>query len=228
MNYIAQIRYFWQLHEEHTFTPAEIALYFHLLEICNICRWKNPFKRNNAKICADLGISVDVLKRSRNNLQQHGLLTFESYCGKSESVYTLTNFSEATSELIHEVTPELIHEVAPEVAPAKDKLNETKQNRTNVCNVAPTRQTFTPPALEEVEAYCRKRGNDVNAEKFLDFYTSKGWMVGRNRMKDWRAAVRNWERTDNRPTPGKSKGTPHPAVNYQQQNFYDYDERWNE
>ena len=39
-----------------------------------------------------------------------------------------------------------------------------------------------------------ERGNDVDPERFVDFYEAKGWMVGKNKMKDWRAAVRNWER----------------------------------
>jgi predicted phage replisome organizer len=55
---------------------------------------------------------------------------------------------------------------------------------------------FTPPTLEEVQAYCIERGNNVDAERFINFYSSKGWMVGKNKMKDWKAAVRNWEKRD--------------------------------
>lgn len=53
---------------------------------------------------------------------------------------------------------------------------------------------FIPPDVPEVKAYCMERGNDVDPERFVNFYESKGWMVGKNKMKDWRAAVRNWER----------------------------------
>ena len=55
---------------------------------------------------------------------------------------------------------------------------------------------FTPPSLEEAQAYCMERGNQVDAEAFIDFYTSKGWMVGKNPMKDWKACVRTWEKRD--------------------------------
>jgi len=55
---------------------------------------------------------------------------------------------------------------------------------------------FRPPTVEEVRAYCEERQNSVDAEKFVDFYASKGWMVGSNRMKDWQASVRTWERKD--------------------------------
>lgn len=50
-----------------------------------------------------------------------------------------------------------------------------------------------PPSLEEIESYCRERGNRVDPRRFLDFYTANGWRVGRNPMRDWRAAVRSWE-----------------------------------
>lgn len=53
---------------------------------------------------------------------------------------------------------------------------------------------FTPPSLEEVETYCRERNNGIDPQEFLDFYTSNGWMVGKNKMKDWKASVRTWER----------------------------------
>ena len=55
---------------------------------------------------------------------------------------------------------------------------------------------FTAPSLEDVKAYCEARKNNVDAERFIDYYTANGWKVGKNPMKDWRAAVRSWERND--------------------------------
>lgn len=55
---------------------------------------------------------------------------------------------------------------------------------------------FRPPELFEVESYCADRGNNVDASRFHNFYTSKGWMVGKSKMKDWKAAVRTWEKED--------------------------------
>jgi hypothetical protein len=57
---------------------------------------------------------------------------------------------------------------------------------------------FTPPTINQVISYCKERGNSVNAQQFIDFYTTKGWMVGKNKMKDWYAAVRTWEARDGR------------------------------
>ena len=60
------------------------------------------------------------------------------------------------------------------------------------------RQRFCPPYVEDVRAYCLDRGNTVDADAFVDFYASKGWRIGQNPMKDWRAAVRTWEKRERR------------------------------
>jgi hypothetical protein len=55
---------------------------------------------------------------------------------------------------------------------------------------------FIPPTADEVRAYCDERMNNVDADAFVDFYSAKGWMLGKNKMKDWKAAVRTWERKE--------------------------------
>lgn len=72
----------------------------------------------------------------------------------------------------------------------------TDINKDNVCD---THTKFTPPTVEDVAVYCKERKNGIDAKRFVDFYEAKGWMIGKNRMKDWKAAVRTWERdADNR------------------------------
>lgn len=58
--------------------------------------------------------------------------------------------------------------------------------------------------MDEVAAYCRERNNGIDAQRFLDYYQANGWMVGKAKMKDWRAAVRNWERQEE-PQPDKPR-----------------------
>lgn len=58
------------------------------------------------------------------------------------------------------------------------------------------RVNFVPPSLEEVAAYCSDRKNGIDPESFIAFYQSKGWMIGKNKMKDWKAAVRTWEQRE--------------------------------
>ena len=75
---------------------------------------------------------------------------------------------------------------------------ETDISATIVADI--TRARFAPPSVEEVTAYCQERGNAVDPAQFVDFYASKGWKVGREPMKDWKAAVRTWEQRDKKPT----------------------------
>ena len=53
---------------------------------------------------------------------------------------------------------------------------------------------FSPPSLDEVRAYCDEINARINPERFIDYYSAKGWVVGKSPMRDWRAALRNWER----------------------------------
>lgn len=61
----------------------------------------------------------------------------------------------------------------------------------------PSPKRFVKPSVDEVRAYCTERSNGVDAQTWWDFYESKGWMVGSNHMKDWKAAVRTWEKRNN-------------------------------
>ena len=58
------------------------------------------------------------------------------------------------------------------------------------------RKRFVPPTVDEVRAYCQERQNNVDPERFVDFYSAKGWKIGKDSMKDWKACVRTWERRD--------------------------------
>ena len=60
----------------------------------------------------------------------------------------------------------------------------------------PAHTRFSPPSAEEIEAYCEEKGFCIDAERFVDYYASIGWRVGKNPMKDWRAAVRTWVKKD--------------------------------
>lgn len=91
--------------------------------------------------------------------------------------------------------PEPVPESVPE--PESGNGRETGKEREDASADKPPRASrFSPPSLEEVSAYCLARGSAVDPRSFLDFYEAKGWMIGRQRMKDWKAAVRTWENRD--------------------------------
>lgn len=85
---------------------------------------------------------------------------------------------------------------------------------------------FAPPTLENVSEYCREMGyTNVDAARFIDFYTSNGWMVGKNRMKDWKAAVRNWGRREKNPQrqDGAAEVAKKNRFHNLEEHGYDYD-----
>lgn len=88
----------------------------------------------------------------------------------------------------------------------EEEKNKEKDKRINICAAALTQKSksFVKPTLEELKTYStEKQYTDFDAERFYDFYESKGWFVGKNKMKDWKAAARNWQR-NNKPM-GKKK-----------------------
>lgn len=97
---------------------------------------------------------------------------------------------------------------------ANEKQTESKPegnsncNSNSNCNVKDIEgkpKRFSPPTVDDVKAYCSERNNSVDAERFVDFYSSKGWKVGNQAMKDWKACVRTWEKRD---TEKKQKMSP--------------------
>lgn len=74
---------------------------------------------------------------------------------------------------------------------------KNKNDEESIEKVATTRTAFVAPSLQEVGDYILEKGYAVDARQFVDFYASKGWMVGSSKMKDWRAAVRTWTRRQN-------------------------------
>ena len=72
----------------------------------------------------------------------------------------------------------------------KDNKDNKLLNNPNGLQIPPK---FIKPTLDEVAAYCRERNNNIDPKKWIDYYTANGWKVGKNAMKDWKAAVRTWE-----------------------------------
>jgi len=78
-----------------------------------------------------------------------------------------------------------------------NKLNDLSETKLTTINknkkIKITNKLFKKPSVNDVELYCIERDNKIDAISFVNFYESKGWMVGKNKMKDWRACVRTWE-----------------------------------
>lgn len=78
------------------------------------------------------------------------------------------------------------------------RLGKVIKEKVDISNdISPKKKSFRKPTYEEVKAYCDERKNDIDPQAFIDSYESKGWLIGKTPMKDWKAAVRTWERNDN-------------------------------
>lgn len=119
---------------------------------------------------------------------------------EEKSMLTLDG-KNAYTECIHNVS-----ELDTQVSIGKDRDSLELGKREEIPRKTASR--FTPPTLEEVQSYCSERKNGVDAQRFIDYYSSNGWMVGKNKMKDWKAAVRTWERNNfgSAPASGKKYG----------------------
>lgn len=92
-----------------------------------------------------------------------------------------------------------------------DKEKEIDTDKEKEC-IKPQKR-FTKPALEEVQAYCQERNNNVDAHRWYNHYEAVGWKVGKNPMKDWKASVRTWERSE---TNGNNRAKPTISTDYDQ------------
>lgn len=95
----------------------------------------------------------------------------------------------------------------PKKANTKTNTNRNTKSNNIEADKPPTRHKFLTPTVEEVQAYCNEKGYAVDPGRFVDYYTSNGWRVGKNPMKDWKAAVRSWNGKEQQQN-GKTESKP--------------------
>ena len=93
--------------------------------------------------------------------------------------------------------------------------NNAPQSENGVKSDKTKRKKFVIPTVEDVQAYCDERGNNIDAQHFIDYYSARGWMLGKNHIKDWKACVRTWERNDS----FKPKHEKQPEKKYDQNGY---------
>lgn len=104
------------------------------------------------------------------------------------------------------------------------KEKERKVNKSKENIYRGTEKSFIKPTLEEVQKYCIKRNNKIDYMKFFDFYESNGWMVGRNKMKDWKACIRTWEKNNMNFQKSPKKETIQADIDYFYENNFSEEE----
>jgi hypothetical protein len=98
-----------------------------------------------------------------------------------------------------DTTPSINRKLLKEKIEELDNASVTKPKTKRVA------VNFIPPSVEEIRTYCLLRNNNVDPEMFFDFYQSKGWLVGKVKMRDWKAAIRTWEKSSNNNNSNQNK-----------------------
>lgn len=140
----------------------------------------------------DTGVSADEVNSGENE----GVSAFDklmSEIGEENGSESLQKLRERTKENEQEKENFPPHPLYKEKEIDKENKKENTILISPVVNTETARAIFLPPTISEVKEYCEKRKNGINPEQFVNFYQSKGWMIGKNKMKDWKAAVRTWE-----------------------------------
>ena len=128
----------------------------------------------------------------------------DSKCHSQESEENLEDGKNGKRYFRHTEEKTEMAKMAIEEEEEEEEEEEDKEEVEEVPTVPKKREArkrSSTPSVDEVREYCFERGNGVDAETFVDFYASKGWKVGNAPMKDWKAAVRTWEKRDNRAAP---------------------------
>lgn len=107
---------------------------------------------------------------------------------------------------------EIFEKSTPEIEIELEKEIKIEKEIDSSASTTTKRKRFEKPSISDIKQYCMERNNNVNAEQFFDYYESNGWKVGKNSMKDWKAAVRTWERSEYR-KPNSKKNSKEDAIN---------------
>lgn len=221
MTYLDMLNNFTIFASATSFLGNAQLLFHTLLMINNRCVWEQWFSRTNVSLSERMGISEKAFIRARNELKQLGLIDFIS--SKKRGTCTKYCILYNTNDSIKEVQKKYKGSTKEvQKADINRYKTETKIKKDISDDISKkTRTIFKPPTIQEVRDYCEQRGNSIDAEYFVDFYTSKNWMVGKNKMKDWKACVRTWERNSKQENPAKQQASRNGFHNFEQRE-YDY------
>lgn len=186
--------------------------------------------------CSTFSGSLQYLAEWTNSTKQGVIKCLKSlvekgYIEKNENIINGVKFCEyyATefNTLLNKVDYPIKQSLTP---PIKQSLPNNIDNNNidniiynNILEEQPkkeTKKSFTPPTLEEVTAYCMERNNGLDPQKFIDYYTAIDWHIGKNKMKDWKATIRTWERNNytQRPAPQQKYEKKTPLNNFESDN----------
>lgn len=200
MTYIDYLNDFNQWLETNALPASSQLMFYKLLYVFNRAGWPEYVGVDNLRlmIMTDTKSEKTVI-RARDKLVEVGFITYRKGKKGSPNLYSLCEKHCNDYSVSASINDSVSASVSASINDShiKIKTKTKKQSPNGDCDARAKAARFTPPTLEEVTAYVRERGSAVDPQGFIDFYASKGWMVGKTPMKDWKAACRNaekWER----------------------------------
>ena len=233
MNYLAELKAFYDRLELNPLPSPAIALWHALMSIANKTGWQQEFTVAVSVLVLKSGLNAQAIKRARNRLEQDGYIKWKSRGGNLAAIYHMNSLVvQNNSKNVPQCEPQVVPQCEPQIVPQTEPqsvpqcgpqvvpINKHKQNETEKEVPNGIKKKFSPPSVNEVEEYCRERNNGIDAETFIDFYTANGWMQGQGKpIKDWKACVRTWEKREKKsPTTQAKKNS---FTNFDQRQ-YDY------
>jgi hypothetical protein len=214
----------WSFENPDKIKPTHCALYFFVIEHCNRLGWKEKFGFPTTMAMEAIGIkSYNTFINTLKDLVDFGFIVLieKSRNQYSANILALSNFNKASNEALDKALIKHCTKQSESTVQSIDSIDIPIYNYTNIQDtnmegtflkneqpelfelqteetfqkkVAP-KTRFSKPTIQEIQEYCQERNNQVDANKFFDHYESNGWMIGgKSKMKDWKAAIRNWER----------------------------------
>ena len=173
---------------------------------------RGQYLTSTVKLAEKWGWNRKTVSSYLNMLQKENMITKVS--DNTRTLVTIENYEnfqgidEYDGQPIGQVDGQPTGQPLDNPLDSRTDTNKNVKNDNNDKNVKNNIKRFVKPTFEEVDAYCCQRNNSVDAQAFIDFYESKGWKVGNTPMKDWKAAVRTWERGNQRSANNKQQKEP--------------------
>lgn len=191
----------WCFENPEKITPNHTAIYFFAIEHCNRLGWKNKFGLPSQMVMDAIGIkNWRTYIKAFNDLTEWGFfeLVEKSKNQYSSNIIAIVKNTKANTKALDKAMQTHIQKQSKSIASIDKPINLLTIKPINQLNIIDSEKSkrFIPPTLQEVEIYCFERNNGLDPKHFIDHYTSNGWLVGKNKMKDWQSAIRNWERTN--------------------------------
>ncbi|WKK83399.1 hypothetical protein QYS47_28105 (plasmid) [Marivirga arenosa] len=195
-----------KISEEKSFNPTHVSLYVSLFTRWNLNHFRNPISINREEVMTISKIgSKNTYHKCLKDLQKSGFIDYlPSHNPMKGSQINMLKISTTTDTSTEQVVDKYNTTTTQVVSPSLNNINSI--NNTKNIDIGSNKNStkkFKPPKLDEVKNYLEKEKSkeyelqkkeiDQEAEKFLNYYSAKGWIVGKNsKMKDWQAALRNW------------------------------------